>query len=112
KIVDAFPAGCMERSFRGVFVWFSGNTLVVAAPVNTRDPKAMSHLSRFSQQYSNDLPVQITMGIPKGSTQHDLEILDLETKLQVLSMYLWLSHNFLEETFPYKGKAENMARDI
>ncbi|KAH9305171.1 hypothetical protein KI387_009575, partial [Taxus chinensis] len=81
-------------------------------PVNTRYPKAMSHLSRLSQQYSNNLLIRIAMGIPKGSARNDLELLDLEIKPQILSMYLWLSHHFREETFPYNEKAKNMARDI
>jgi ATP-dependent RNA helicase SUPV3L1/SUV3 len=33
-------------------------------------------------------------------------------KLQVLSMYLWLSHHFDESDFPHVEKAENMAADV
>ncbi|GMH15068.1 hypothetical protein Nepgr_016909 [Nepenthes gracilis] len=82
------------------------------APVNIRDPKAMYHLLRFASSYSQNLPVNIAMGMPKGSAQNDSELLDLETKHQVCSMYLWLSHHFKEETFPYKRKAEAMATNI
>ncbi|GAB4847442.1 hypothetical protein Ancab_026499 [Ancistrocladus abbreviatus] len=82
------------------------------APVNIRDPKAMYHLLRFASSYSQSLPVSIAMGMPKGSARNDLELLDLETKHQVCSMYLWLSHQFKEETFPYKKKAEAMATSI
>ncbi|XP_007032513.2 PREDICTED: DExH-box ATP-dependent RNA helicase DExH18, mitochondrial [Theobroma cacao] len=82
------------------------------APVNVRDPKAMYHLLRFASAYSRNVPVNIAMGIPKGSAKNDAELLDLETKHQVLSMYLWLSHHFKEETFPYVKKAEEMAIDV
>ncbi|KAL6141247.1 hypothetical protein ACLB2K_059537 [Fragaria x ananassa] len=82
------------------------------APVNIRDPKAMFHLLKFAQSYSQNLPVNIAMGIPTDSAHSDKELLDLETKHQVLSMYMWLSHHFKEETFPYVKKAEAMATDI
>lgn len=82
------------------------------APVNIRDPKAMYHLLRFASSYSKNAPVSIAMGMPKGSAKNDAELLDLETKHQVLSMYLWLSHQFKEEVFPYAKKAEAMATDI
>uniref|UniRef100_A0A7C9DWL1 ATP-dependent RNA helicase SUV3L, mitochondrial n=2 Tax=Opuntia streptacantha TaxID=393608 RepID=A0A7C9DWL1_OPUST len=82
------------------------------APVNIRDPKAMYHLLRFASSYSQKLPVNIAMGIPKGSAKNDAELLDLETKHQVCSMYLWLSNHFKEETFPYKQRAEAMATNI
>ncbi|XVF16607.1 hypothetical protein REPUB_Repub10bG0046400 [Reevesia pubescens] len=82
------------------------------APVNVRDPKAMYHLHRFASSYSQNVPVSIAMGMPKGSARNDAELLDLETKHQVLSMYMWLSHHFKEETFPYVKKAEEMAVDV
>lgn len=82
------------------------------APVNIRDPKAMYHLLRFASSYAQKLPVNIAMGIPKCSARNDSELLDLETRHQVLSMYLWLSNHFEEERFPYVKKAETMATDI
>ncbi|KAF5197120.1 Atp-dependent rna helicase suv3l protein [Thalictrum thalictroides] len=82
------------------------------APVNIRDPKAMFHLRRFAQLYSQNLPVSIQMGMPKVSAQNDTELLDLETKHQILSMYLWLSFHFERDTFPYAYKAASMATDI
>ncbi|CAK7328016.1 unnamed protein product [Dovyalis caffra] len=82
------------------------------APVNFRDPKAMYYLQRFAASYSQKVPVSIAMGMPKGSARNDAELLDLETKHQVLSMYLWLSQHFKKETFPYKERAEEMATDI
>ncbi|KAF5735538.1 ATP-dependent RNA helicase SUPV3L1 isoform 1 [Tripterygium wilfordii] len=82
------------------------------APVNIRDPKAMYHLLRFASSYSRNVPVSIAMGMPKGSAQNDAELLDLETRHQVLSMYMWLSHHFKRETFPFVKKAEIMATDI
>ncbi|CAL0298996.1 unnamed protein product [Lupinus luteus] len=82
------------------------------APVNVRDPKAMYHLHRFAETFSHKLPVNIAMGMPKGSAQNDQELLDLETRHQVLSMYMWLSNHFDKETFPYVKRAEVMASDI
>ena len=52
------------------------------------------------------------MGMPTCSARNDTELLDLESKHQVVSMYLWLSNHFKEETFPYVKKAEAMATDI
>ncbi|KAH9603875.1 hypothetical protein KSS87_013563 [Heliosperma pusillum] len=82
------------------------------APVNIRDPKAMYHLLRFASSYSHKLPVNIAMGIPKASAKNDSELLDLETKHQICSTYLWLSNHFKEESFPYKQRAESMASNI
>ncbi|KAJ0728240.1 putative RNA helicase [Helianthus annuus] len=82
------------------------------APVNIRDPKAMYHLLRFAQSYAQNVPVSLAMGMPKSSARNDTELLDLESKHQVVSMYLWLSNHFKEETFPYVKKAEAMATDI
>lgn len=82
------------------------------APVNIRDPKAMHHLLRFASSYSQNIPVNVYMGMPKASASNDAELLDLESKHQVLSMYLWLSQHFEREQFPYVQKAETMATDI
>nr|XP_043633842.1 DExH-box ATP-dependent RNA helicase DExH18, mitochondrial [Erigeron canadensis] len=82
------------------------------APVNIRDPKAMFHLLRFAQSYSQNVPVSLAMGMPKSSARNDTELLDLESKHQVVSMYLWLSNHFKDDTFPYVKKAEAMATDI
>ncbi|XP_071735406.1 DExH-box ATP-dependent RNA helicase DExH18, mitochondrial-like [Rutidosis leptorrhynchoides] len=82
------------------------------APVNIRDPKAMYHLLKFAQLYSENVPVNLYMGMPKCSARNDTELLDLETKHQVVSMYLWLSNHFKEEMFPYVKKAEAMSTDI
>ncbi|KAK7839613.1 dexh-box atp-dependent rna helicase dexh18 [Quercus suber] len=76
------------------------------------DLKVMYHLLRFASTYSQNVPVNIAMGMPKGSARNDSELLDLETTHQVLSMYMWLSNHFKEETFPYVKKAEAMATDI
>ncbi|KDP27140.1 hypothetical protein JCGZ_19839 [Jatropha curcas] len=82
------------------------------APVNLRDPKALYHLLKFASLYSQKVPVGIAIGMPKESAQSDSELLNLETKHQVLSMYMWLSHQFEEETFPFVKRAEEMATEI
>lgn len=82
------------------------------APVNIRDPKAMYHLLKFASIYSQKVPVNIAVGVPTSVARSDSELLDLETKHQVLSMYLWLSNHFEKENFPYVKKVEVMATDI
>ena len=82
------------------------------APVNTRDPKVMHHLVRFAMNFSERKPVGIALGIPKASARSDAELLDMEAKHQVVSMYLWLAHHFKEETFPQAEKAQEMASSI
>lgn len=52
------------------------------------------------------------MGVPTGSARNDSEQLDLETKHQVCSMYMWLSNHFKKESFPYRQRAEDMASNI
>ncbi|RZC47441.1 hypothetical protein C5167_040390 [Papaver somniferum] len=82
------------------------------APVNIRDPKAMHHLLSFASTYSQNRKVSIAMGMPKCSARNDSELLDLETRHQVLSMYLWLAYQFKQEMFPYVEKYSSMAEDI
>lgn len=82
------------------------------APVNIRNPKAMYHLYRFASTYSQDMPVNVAMGMPKSSAKNDTELLDLESRHQVLSMYLWLSNQFEEKNFPFVEKVEAMATNI
>ena len=50
------------------------------ALVNTRDPKVMHHLVRFSMIFSERKPVRIALGIPKASARSDTELLDMEAK--------------------------------
>ncbi|KAF3961186.1 hypothetical protein CMV_014165 [Castanea mollissima] len=46
----------------------------------------MYHLLRFASANSHNVPVNIVMGLPKGSARNGAELYDLETKHQVLSM--------------------------
>lgn len=82
------------------------------APVNIRDPKALGALQRFATAYSQKVPVYLHKAVPTGSSQHDLELLDLELRHQVLSMYLWLACHFPPECFPQKDTAADMANEI
>ncbi|KAL9812583.1 DExH-box ATP-dependent RNA helicase DExH18 [Arabidopsis thaliana] len=81
------------------------------APVNIRNPRAMHNLYRFASSYSQNMPVNVAMGIPKSSAKSDAQLLDLESRHQILSMYLWLSNQF-EENFPFVEKVEAMATNI
>ncbi|XP_051113239.1 DExH-box ATP-dependent RNA helicase DExH18, mitochondrial [Andrographis paniculata] len=98
NMLDRVPGLSLEDRFKFCF-----------APVNVRDPKAMYHLMKFASTYSLKLPVNIAMGMPKGAASNDSELLDLESKHQVVSMYMWLSNHFEDERFPYVRKAELMA---
>ncbi|KAE8672405.1 ATP-dependent RNA helicase SUV3L [Hibiscus syriacus] len=86
------------------------------APVNIRDPKAMYYLFRFASAYNKNVPVSIAMGLPKGSAKNDAELLDLETKHQVLSMKradkfiptgdsleAMLKHDYMQPAFWFVG---------
>ncbi|XP_030483893.2 DExH-box ATP-dependent RNA helicase DExH18, mitochondrial [Cannabis sativa] len=101
NMLEKVPALSLEDRFNFCF-----------APVNIRDPKAMYHLLKFASSYGQSIPVNIYMGMPKGSASNDKELLDLETKHQVLSMYLWLAQHFKGDNFPYVKKVEAMATDI
>ncbi|XP_062106659.1 DExH-box ATP-dependent RNA helicase DExH18, mitochondrial [Humulus lupulus] len=101
NMLEKVPALSLEDRFNFCF-----------APVNIRDPKAMFHLLKFASSYGQSIPVNIYMGMPKGSASNDKELLDLETKHQVLSMYLWLAQHFKGDNFPYVKKVEAMATDI
>ncbi|KAM0033227.1 putative RNA helicase [Helianthus debilis subsp. tardiflorus] len=59
------------------------------APVNIRDPKEMYHLLRFVQSYAQNMPVSLAMGMSKSSARNDTELLDLESKHQVVSMCIY-----------------------
>ncbi|KAI3985883.1 hypothetical protein MKX01_026669 [Papaver californicum] len=101
KMLEKVQGLSLEDSFNFCF-----------APVNIRDPKAMHHLLSFASTYSQNRRVSIAMGMPKCSARNDSELLDLETKHQVLSMYLWLSYHFKQEMFAYVDKYSTMAADI
>jgi ATP-dependent RNA helicase SUPV3L1/SUV3 len=82
------------------------------APVNVRDPQSLGALYRYALAYSQKIPVVVQMGAPVNSARDEFELMDLETRHQVLSMYLWLSQHFREEQFVQKGRAEEMATHI
>ena len=46
----------------------------------------MYHLLRFASAYSHNVPINIVMGLPKGSARNGTELLYLKTKYQVLFM--------------------------
>lgn len=84
----------------------------ILAPVNSRDSKVVGALLSFALAYSKRLPVHLAMATPTGSARSVLQLMDLEARHQVLSLYLWLSQHFHEEYFPQKEQAEQMAADI
>lgn len=101
NMLERIPGLSLEERFNFCF-----------APINVRDPKAMYHLLRFATAFGQKVPVNIAMGMPKGSARNDSELLDLESRHQVLSSYMWLSNHFDKEKFPYAEKAQAMAADI
>ncbi|CAM6087359.1 unnamed protein product [Calypogeia fissa] len=82
------------------------------APVNVRDPQSMSALYRYATAFSQKIPVHVEMGVPSSSARDEFELLDLEARHQVLSMYLWLSQHFPGDLFPQKEQAGEMASQI
>lgn len=84
----------------------------ILSPVNSRDPKVIGALLSFALAYSKKLPVHLAMVAPMGSARSVLQLMDLEARHQVLSLYLWLSQHFPEEYFPQKEQAEQMAAEI
>lgn len=81
-------------------------------PVNVRDPQSLGALYRYALAFSQKIPVVVQMGAPLNSARDEFELMDLETRHQVLSMYLWLSQHFPEELFVQKAKAAEMATHI
>lgn len=100
-IVDKVKGLTLEEKLKFIF-----------APVNTRDPKVMGALLNFALACSQKLPIHLVMMTPSGSARNDLQLMDLEARHQVLSLYLWLSNHFPEEYFPQKEHAEQMAAEI
>ncbi|KAI5062575.1 hypothetical protein GOP47_0023114 [Adiantum capillus-veneris] len=84
----------------------------ILAPVNSRDAKVVGALLSFALAYSKRAPVHLAMGTPTGATRSVLQLMDLEARHQVLSLYLWLSHHLPEEYFPQREQAEVMAGQI
>ncbi|KAG6550511.1 hypothetical protein Mapa_007879 [Marchantia paleacea] len=82
------------------------------APVNVRDPQSMGALYRYATAFSQKIPVHVEMGVPSSSARDEFELLDLEARHQVLSMYLWLSQHFPGDLFPQKEEAGEMASQI
>jgi ATP-dependent RNA helicase SUPV3L1/SUV3 len=82
------------------------------APVNTRNSEAMDHLLRFANNYSESHYVTMGLEMPSGYATNDTQFLDLETKHQVLSMYLWLAQHFGEDNFPHVQEAQTMSTNI
>ncbi|XP_002967973.2 DExH-box ATP-dependent RNA helicase DExH18, mitochondrial [Selaginella moellendorffii] len=82
------------------------------APVNSRDPKSMGSLQRFASAYSRKIPVRLSMGMPQRTASDNAGIYDLETRHQLLSMYLWLSQHFPAPAFPERHQAAEMASKI
>jgi ATP-dependent RNA helicase SUPV3L1/SUV3 len=81
-------------------------------PVNVRDAQSLGALYRYALAFSQKIPVYVRMGAPLNSARDEFELMDLETRHQVLSMYLWLSHHFPEELFVQKERAAAMATHI
>ncbi|KAL2623078.1 hypothetical protein R1flu_003283 [Riccia fluitans] len=82
------------------------------APVNVRDPQSMGALYRYATAFSQKIPVHVEMGVPSSSARDETELLDLEARHQVLSMYLWLSQHFPGDLFPQKEQAGELASQI
>lgn len=54
------------------------------APVNVRDPQSLGALYRYATAFSQKIPVVVQMGAPVNSARDEFELMDLETRHQVL----------------------------
>ena len=54
------------------------------APVNVRDPQSLGALYRYAMAFSQKIPVVVQMGAPVNSARDEFELMDLETRHQVL----------------------------
>ncbi|CAI5478441.1 unnamed protein product [Closterium sp. Yama58-4] len=106
-----------------------------SAPANARDPTVMAALLRFAHEYAEGKPVPLLAG-GGGEEQGGWEggeaagqwergtwrktaasdLMALETKHQVASLYLWLSYQFPKGAFPDASlatdKAQNAAKQL
>lgn len=84
----------------------------ILAPANSRNAKVVGALLSFALAYSKKIPVHLAIVSPTGSATSVMQLMDLETRHHVLSLYLWLSQHFSEDFFPQREQAEKMAADI
>ncbi|KAI5080126.1 hypothetical protein GOP47_0005605 [Adiantum capillus-veneris] len=82
------------------------------SPVNGRNPKAIAALFQYAKSYSQRIPLQLLVGRPSLSPHIDFQLMDLEEKYHLLSLYLWLSHHFPVEYFPQIQEAQTMSLEI
>ncbi|KAJ7532359.1 hypothetical protein O6H91_13G000500 [Diphasiastrum complanatum] len=101
NVLDKVPGLSLEDRFYFCFT-----------PVNLRDPKCIGTLFRFATAYSKNVPVRMFIGLPKGMAKDDMQLCNLETQHQLLSMYLWLGQHFPDNAFPQKEQAAQMASQI
>ncbi|CAI5466129.1 unnamed protein product [Closterium sp. Yama58-4] len=87
-----------------------------SAPANARDPTVMAALLRFAREYAEGNPPagEWVRGTWRKTAASDL--MALETKHQVASLYLWLSYQFPKGAFPDASlatdKAQNAAKQL
>ncbi|MCO5591251.1 hypothetical protein L7F22_045232 [Adiantum nelumboides] len=82
------------------------------SPVNGRNTKAVGALFQYARSYSERTPLQLLVGRPSLSPHIDFQLMDLEEKYHLLSLYLWLSHHFPVEYFPQIQEAQRMSLEI
>eukprot|EP00250_Pteridium_aquilinum_P009652 c18829_g1_i1 orf=75-2423(+) len=82
------------------------------SPVNGRNPKSVAALLQYAKSYSQRLPLHLLVGRASPCPGIDYQLMDLEEKYQLLSLYLWLSQHFPAEFFPHIQKAQTMSVTI
>jgi ATP-dependent RNA helicase SUPV3L1/SUV3 len=101
SVIDTVDSLTLEERFTFCF-----------SPVSARDAKSVGALLHYARSYSKRIPLQLLIGRPSSSPAIDFQLMDLEDKYKLISLYLWLSQHFPPELFPDKQEGENMSMAI
>lgn len=114
--VDAFYFLCQNRGLRKVAslidtvdnLTLEERFIFCFSPVG-RGQKSLGVLLQYAKSYSQGLPLPLLVGRPSLCPGIDYQLMDLEEKYQLLSIYLWLSQHFPAEFFPHLQEAQAMS---
>eukprot|EP00850_Spirogloea_muscicola_P001336 SM000005S17133 [mRNA] locus=s5:347602:352162:+ [translate_table: standard] len=82
------------------------------SPVNVRDGMCMHALVVYAEALGHGQPVRLAVHDPSLAVHEDWELMDLEMRHQVVSLYSWLSQQFPDKDFPDAERAEALGAEI
>eukprot|EP00850_Spirogloea_muscicola_P016733 SM000138S00040 [mRNA] locus=s138:164928:169646:- [translate_table: standard] len=82
------------------------------SPVNVRDGMCMHALVMYAEALGHGQPVRLAVHDPSLAVHEDWELMDLELRHQVVSLYSWLSQQFPDKDFPDAERAEALGAEI